>query len=245
MQLTERHPDRPGFRPLYQQVRDLLLSRISSGAWRPAEALPSEQALAAELGVSQGTVRKALDSLAADNLVERRQGKGTYVAQHTQESAQFRFFKLSYEEGARALPTCRQSSISRRLARPEERRRLNLVPKSEVFAIKRDRLVDGEPALHEVVCLPAAIFENLDKHHPLPNTLYTFYQAEYGVSITSANESIRAVGADKETARALRISENAPVLLVDRTAFDIAGQAVEFRRTYYDTTRFNYAVELN
>ena len=82
----------PDFQPLYKQVYDVLVRRIAEGAWRPAEALPSEQALAAELNVSQGTVRKALDALVAENLVYRRQGKGTYVAEHTQEHALFRFF---------------------------------------------------------------------------------------------------------------------------------------------------------
>ena len=62
-----------GFRPLYQQVRGMFLRRIADGTWAPGDALPNEHALALELGVSQGTVRKALDSLAAENLVERRQ----------------------------------------------------------------------------------------------------------------------------------------------------------------------------
>ncbi|MFO0452679.1 MAG: GntR family transcriptional regulator [Pseudomonadota bacterium] len=64
----------PHYRPLYRQVYDSLVRQIAEGAWRPGEALPSEQALAARLGVSQGTVRKALDTLAVEKLIERRQG---------------------------------------------------------------------------------------------------------------------------------------------------------------------------
>jgi GntR family transcriptional regulator len=75
----------PAFRPLYLQLRDLLLRDMETRQWRPGEALPSEIELAARFGVSQGTVRKAIDALAADNLVVRRQGKGTFVATHTEE----------------------------------------------------------------------------------------------------------------------------------------------------------------
>ena len=81
----------PSFQPLYKQVYDHLTGRLVEGHWKPAEPLPSEMALAQQLGVSQGTVRKALNQMVTENLLERRQGKGTYVAEHTQESSLFRF----------------------------------------------------------------------------------------------------------------------------------------------------------
>ena len=65
----------PGFRPLYRQVRDILVKRIADGVWQPGQILPSESEVAADLGVSQGTARKALDSLTADHFVVRRQGR--------------------------------------------------------------------------------------------------------------------------------------------------------------------------
>lgn len=85
---------RPDFQPLYKQVYAVLVRRIADSEWQPGDSLPSEQVLALELGVSQGTVRKALDALAGEKLVQRRQGKGTFVAEHTQEHALFRFFAL-------------------------------------------------------------------------------------------------------------------------------------------------------
>ena len=84
----------PDFRPLYQQVHDLLVSRIVAGEWKPGDALPPEPSLARTFRVSQGTVRKALAALEQRNLVVRRQGKGTYVATHTPQRALFHFFHL-------------------------------------------------------------------------------------------------------------------------------------------------------
>lgn len=244
MPQAARLPDRPGFRPLYQQVRDLLLARIAAGVWRPAESLPSEQTLAAELGVSHGTVRKALDSLAADNLVERRQGKGTYVVEHTQESAHFRFFKIAYPTGERAMPSCRKALISRRPAKPAEREKLNLSVDAEVFQIKRDRYIDNEIAVREMMVLPADLFKGLDRRSPLPNTLYTLYQAEYGVSIVSATEQIQSVAASRDDAGALALTPGDPILQVDRVAYDITGRAIELRQSRFATGGLVYSVEL-
>ena len=70
------------FRPLYAQVKDAMIQNLVSGAWRPGDKLPSETNLAEEYGVSQGTMRKALDDLAAQNLVVRQQGRGTFIATH-------------------------------------------------------------------------------------------------------------------------------------------------------------------
>jgi len=244
MTITEQSPDRPGFTPLYQQVRDLLLSRISTGAWRPAEALPSEHALAAALGVSQGTVRKALDSLAAEKLVERRQGKGTFVTLHTQESTQFRFFKLTFDSGERALPLCKESTITRRPAKDDEQKFLGLLSLAEVFAITRNRFAEDRPVLRETIIVSAELLQKLDTHQPLPNTLYMFYQAEYGISIASASERIKAVGADKDVAHALSVEVGAPVLLVERVAFDLTRRPIELRKSFYLTDSLHYTVNL-
>ena len=105
-------------RPLYAQVRELMIGRMVQGVWKPGAVLPSEVQLAAEFGVSQGTVRKALDALAAENLVIRRQGRGTFVAEHDAERALFHFFHLVGEDGSRQLPgatllSCRAGKASR------------------------------------------------------------------------------------------------------------------------------------
>lgn len=243
MERALQTPAKPGFRPLYQQVREVLLAQISAGAWRHSEPLPSETALADSLGVSQGTVRKALDSLVAENLVERRQGKGTFLARHTQESAQFRFFKL-YDNDTRAVPTCEAARVTRRPARAVDRRALDLPARAEVFVVERTRSVNDTPALHETITLSASVFAGLDEHQPLPNTLYTFYQSVYGVSIVGATEQLRACGADAAAAASLGCAEGAPVLLIQRVAFDVARRPVELRRTTCVTDTLHYGVEL-
>jgi len=81
----------PSYRPLYEQIKVMITQSLIAGEWRPGEAIPSEFELAARYKVSQGTVRKAIDSLSAENILIRRQGKGTFVATHNAEVIKLRF----------------------------------------------------------------------------------------------------------------------------------------------------------
>src|SRR4030065_402393 len=94
----------PPFSPFYRQIKNLILQGLASGEWRPGEAIPSEAELAIRFNVSQGTVRKAIDEMAAENLVVRKQGKGTYVASHNDPRAFFRFLRVVPNEGGVSVP---------------------------------------------------------------------------------------------------------------------------------------------
>jgi GntR family transcriptional regulator len=234
----------PQYRPLYSQVYETLVKRIAEGVWKAGQALPSEQALALQLGVSQGTVRKALDALAIDKVIDRRQGKGTYVAELTQERSLFRFFRLARATGARAVPTSGDESVRRRKAKSLEASALNLAEGAEIIEILRTRFVDDEPMAFERIVVPTELFPDLDQRAPLPNTLYALYQREYGINIVSTEEKLRADAARREDVRRLKLSEGAPLLQVERAALAVNGRRVEWRVSRCDTTSLVYAVTL-
>lgn len=235
--------DTPGFRPLYQQVREMFVRRIADGTWQPGQGLPSEQALGAELGVSQGTVRKALDSLAAENLVERRQGKGTFVVEVTPARSLFQFFRISKPGGERLHPQSGDATARRRKARKAEADHLDLDPGDEIIEISRVRRIDDTPAIIETIVVPAARFPDLDRR-PIPNAVYALYQSAYGINVLSASEELRAVAASEKDAAALGLAVGAPLLEIDRTAVDINGEPIEWRRSLCDTRNLVYAVTL-
>ena len=233
------------FRPLYGQVYESLLKRIAGGEWRAGEALPSEQALAAQLGVSQGTVRKALDALALDKMIDRRQGKGTFVAELTQEQALFRFFRLTRADGERAVPSSADETLKLRPARAVEQRALGLAPDEEVIEILRTRVLDGRPTMVERVVVPAAVFPGLERLAPLPNALYALYQREYRINIAAVDERLRADAARREDVRRLGVALGAPLLQIERVARTVEGRVVEWRLSRCDTTHLSYAVTLS
>jgi GntR family transcriptional regulator len=234
--------DSPQYRPLYSQVYETLVRRIADGEWQPGQALPSEQALAMQLGVSQGTVRKALDALALDKVIDRRQGKGTYVAELTQERSLFRFFRLTRPDGQRAVPTSGDESIKRRRIRAPEAKALELPDTAEVFEIIRTRFVDEHPVAIERIVLPEAYFPGFDQHSPLPNALYALYQREYRINIVSANEKLKADVARRDDTRRLSVELGAPLLQVERVAMAVDGRRVEWRLSRCDTSTLSYDV---
>ena len=246
--MTTPLPSLPGFKPLYQQVKDLLIGRLIGGYWKPGDLLPSEMQLAEELGVSQGTVRKALDEMTAGNLLVRRQGRGTYVAEHDQEHALFHFFKLTDRAGRPLVPESRVLRLARGPAKAAEAGRLQLAPQEEVIRIARVRTLAGRPAIFERIVLPAALFPGLDER-ALPNTLYTLYARDYGITIGRAEERLTAVAAGAEPARHLGLARDAPLLAIDRIARALdatpaSGRPVEWRVSLCDTRDQVYSVTL-
>lgn len=237
--------DTPGYRPLYRQVYDIIVRKVAQGQWRPGESLPSEQALAAELGVSQGTMRKVLDALTAEKLLERRQGKGTFIAENTQERALFRFFRMARPGGERVTPAPGVESVKVRASRAAEQAKLDLARGDRVVEIIRTRLIDGRPAIREVIILPSSLFPGIEKRAALPNTLYSLYQTDFGINIVSAKEELSAVLATPEDEAVLQVAAGAPMLLIDRLAVSLQDLKVEWRISRVRTEDFVYAVTLN
>ena len=236
--------DTPGFLPLYKQVYERLIKRICDGDWKPSESLPSEYALAAELGVSQGTVRKALNQLETEKLVERRQGKGTFVTEHTNEASNFRFFRLARLDGTRLKPEGEIESINRRQAKRQEKSVLELEDKEQVFEIRRLRIVDHRPCVAETIVVPQVLFPDIDKQPGLNASLYPLYQRAFGIHIVSAQEQLRADVANRQNASRLEIPAGTPLLRVDRIATTIQKKRVEWRSSFCDTRQFIYSVDV-
>ena len=236
--------DAPTLQPLYSQVRDIIVRRIIGGVWRPGQALPSEQALAAELGVSQGTVRKALNEMTAENLLVRHHGKGTFVAEHTQQSALFRFFRIAGRDGRMVTPEWGGETIAQRLSRAPDREKLGLGPGSRVIEMMRTRSVGGKPAIREKIVLPSSLFPDIEKRAPLPNTLYALYQTAYGVNIVTAHEMLTAEPAGPDDSRELGVEEGSPLLCVDRVAVSLENRKVEWRVSRFSTSDLLYAVTI-
>ncbi len=235
--------DALGFRPLYRQVRDMLVRRLADGIWPAGALLPSEMQLAAELGVSQGTVRKALDAMASENLVVRRQGKGTFVATHDEERIMFQFFKLVPDSGQRVFPDSQVLSVARSRANAGEQEVLNLSRMSEVVRITRLRSIAGRPAIVETISLPADTFREIEVME-LPNNLYGLYALHFGVTIAKSDEKLKAVAATADEAAALQLPPGAPVLQISRIAYSLDGAPVEWRLSTCNTDAQHYHSEL-
>ena len=230
------------FQPLYVQVRHLLERALEAGEWAPGTAIPSEFALAARFGVSQGTVRKAIGVLASENLLVRRQGKGTYVATHTEEKSGFRFLRIRRNDGKPEYPGNRLIELRRARASAETARLLGLKAGDGVFVLRRVLEFGGAPAIFDDITLPAALFTGLTRarYAAYPGSMYGFFETQFGVRMLRAEERLHAVAADATSAPILHVAPGAPLLAVDRVSFTYGDRPVEFRRGLCTTRHEHY-----
>jgi len=237
----------PTFSPLYRQIKNLILQGLASGEWRPGEAIPSEAELAVRFNVSQGTVRKAIDEMAAENLVVRKQGKGTYVASHNDPRAFFRFLRVVPNEGGVAVPQSVPLECWRAKAGQEAARILDIPPGAPITIVRRLLKFDGKPVVVDEIYLPGEIFQGLTLEILQDNqdSLYTLFETRFGVRMIRAEERIRAVAADRSSAELLAVEEGSPLLSVERVTFTYGDKPVEWRRGLYSTAEYCYLNELN
>lgn len=232
-----------GFKPLYQQVRLRLTQRIADGVWKAGQIVPSEMQIAAELGVSQGTVRKALDEMTTANLLVRKQGRGTFVASHSEARILFQFFKLKPDQADRVFPESLVISVRDASASAEEAAKLGLFMGEPVIRIRRMRSLAGRRCIIETIVLATAVFDGLQEGE-IPNNLYNTYAERFGVTIAGGHETLKAVVASAEEARDLGLPVGAPLLLIDRVATSIEGRPMEWRLSLCETSAMHYATEL-
>ena len=235
----------PAFSPLYQQIKSLILNSLRLGEWKPGEAIPSEMELAVRFRVSQGTVRKAIDELAAENLLLRRQGKGTFVATHSEQQVQFRFLKLVPDSGApgsegpaqRDIVECRRARASADVARA-----LALRTGDTVIQVRRVLSFAGTPTILEDIWLPATPFKGLSAEQlaSYQGPTYALFETEFSVRMVRAEEKIRAEPATGGLEKLLKVAHGTPLLSVERVAFTYKDVPMELRRGYYRTDTHYY-----
>jgi len=240
----------PAFSPLYQQIKGLILQSLQAGDWKPGEAIPSEMDLAARYRVSQGTVRKAIDELSADNLLVRRQGKGTFVATHAEQQVQYRFLKLQPNSGDNQQEGPADRTIidcKRQRANADIARLLSLRAGDAVLQITRVLAFAGVATILEDIWLPASPFKGLtaERLSTYRGPMYALFETEFGVRMVRAEERIRAVNPDAQQAQLLAVLSQTPLLSVERIAFTYNDSPMELRRGLYRTDTHHYRNALN
>lgn len=240
----------PAFSPLYQQIKTLILRSLQAGEWKPGDTIPSEFDLAARFRVSQGTVRKAIDELATDNLLVRRQGKGTFVATHAEQRTQYRFLRLLPDTGDLdgQGPAERRIIECRRLrANAEVARQLELRTGDPVLQVRRVLAFADTPAILEDLWLPGGAFKGLTLETLAEDKgpMYALFETQFGVRMVRAVEKLKAVSADTDMAALLGVEVGHPLLSVERLAYTYNDIPMELRRGLYRTESRHYRNELS
>jgi GntR family transcriptional regulator len=238
------------FQPLYEQIKALITRSLVVGEWGPGELIPSEFELARRFGVSQGTVRKAIDALAAEFIVVRRQGKGTFVATHTAPTHQYRFLRIRADgadfDSAKHHPRTIFVGLQKAKADSSSAAKLALRLNQSVWVISRLLVFDDRPLIFDEIVLAQSGFPNLsmEKLVASQGSIYSFLETAYGTRMVRAEETIKAVGANKLAAKHLGVPVGTPLLRVDRVAYSYGDKPVEWRRGLCLTDGYSYYNDL-
>ncbi|MES2101720.1 MAG: GntR family transcriptional regulator [Pseudomonadota bacterium] len=228
--------------PLYRVVKRSLLTAIESGSCPPGETLPSETEIAGAMGVSIGTLRRAVDELAAEHILVRRQGRGTFVATHSTDRFLFQFFHVERADGLREAPLVDLVSFERLRADDEPAEALQLRIGDPVIQIENRLRLQGRAVIYDRLTLPSTLFKGLTekRFRERPGTIYQLYQSDFGISVLRAKERARASAADRNAARVLGLPLGQPVMQVRRTALTFGDRPVEHRISIINTAHHDY-----
>lgn len=240
LRLVESEPGQSRYGALATAMR----ARIVAGEWPPGHAIPSEQTLAAEHGVALGTMRRALDLLAEQGLVERIHGRGTFVTKGLSGAPMLRFFRFG--SGGSEVPESRILARETLAAPAEVARWLACGTGEQVLRLKRLRSVGTLPALYEEIWLPLPLFAPLaeDEVAGWGDLLYPLFAERCGVHVYRAIDTIGFGHLGAAHARSLQLPAGHPCARVQRQAFDLSGRCVEWRTTQGDANAFHYTVSI-
>jgi GntR family transcriptional regulator len=228
--------------PLYLQVRRGIADAIRSGEWRPGDAIPPEKKLCERFGVSMGTLRKAVDELTAAGVLVRQQGRGTFVARHSEDRYLFSFFHLVGRDGHKQYPNVRFLKFGSKHADAYAAQALGIKEDAPLWHVNNLLSLRGEVASLDEIFLPADLFKGLTEQRlrERNTTLYQMYQDEFDVSVVRATERVRAHAATRSQAKWLKTEVGAPLLQIIRIVYTFQDRPVELRYSYVNTRDCEY-----
>lgn len=231
-------PDRPA--PLYEQVETDLRRLISAGALPPGARVPPELALTDRYGVSRHTVRKALERLARDGLIDRSAGRGTVVKASGRATFYLdrSFTRQMADMGRRARSEVLEKAVGR--ARTEEGPPLSEHAGAPCLRLVRLRLGDDEPVGLQRATVLTERCPGLERHDFARRSLYDVLAGEYGLVITEIRHAVSATTATDERAHRLGVAPGDPLLLVRTTALLSTGDLAEHTTSFYRADRYEY-----
>ena len=231
----------------YQEVKQKITEDLVRGRYPMGQALPAEKDLAKELDVSIGTLRKAVDELVAEGIVVRRQGRGTYVAEHDAKRQLYYFFHVvRWDADKKTYPRVETASFGMSQANKEESLKLGIKEGAPVWRIITSLYLEDECVMIDHITLEQKRLKNLTRadFDKREGSIYQLYQMRYGQSVVKTNERLRAGVAGKQMSTWLKLKPDSPVLHIRRVALDIQDEPIEWRVSTLNTTHHEYFNEL-
>lgn len=228
--------------PQYRRVRIGLTRQLAAGDWKPGEPIPSEAQLARQFSVSIGTIRKAVDELVAGSILVRQQGRGTFVASHTDDHTLFYFFHIARKDGAKELPVHELLVFRKDKAEADEALRLGIGRGTPTLRMRNALKLGGRPVILDDIVVPAALFRGLNEtiYRARDSTIYALYQARYRINVIRISERLSAAVPPAAVSSVLGLAPQLPALVIRRVAYTYNDTPVEYRTSWLDSREHEY-----
>ncbi|MCW5576783.1 MAG: GntR family transcriptional regulator [Burkholderiales bacterium] len=232
--------------PLYREVQWRITRALAAGEWKPGEAIPSEAELAADCGVSIGTIRRAVDELVAGRILVRQQGRGTFVATHTEDRTLFYFFHIAGKDGSREFPESELLGFRKERSNDGDEHDFGLARGTRVARVRNLLKLGSRPVVLDDITVPTERFARLDEStfRSREGTIYALYQARYGVNVVRIGERLSAAHPPADVAAILGMRTNQPALHIRRIAYSYNDSPVEYRHSWINTADHEYLSDL-
>lgn len=231
--------------PLYHQIKDILIARISEGVWKSGDLIPTEIELMEEFNVSRTTIRQAITVLVQDGLLEKQQGRGTTIKSLKLTGSLERLTGFAEEILERGhVPNSKLLRAEFRDDLFTEKKNLHVHNNETVLSIHRIRFANDEPIAFEKTSWPKHIGEILMQHDLNGAKFYQILE-ENNIFLKSAEETISAVNATSYEADLLGVSPGTALLEMKRLSYGVDGEPIEFTQTKFRSDRYQYKVDLS
>jgi len=235
-----------GVVPLYHQLKELFTEKIEGGEWEAGHRLPTENELIGEFRVSRATVRQAMQLLADQGLIERIQGKGTFVGRPKVAHNLLSMFTNAADIArVGTVPHIQLHHLRLRAAPQSVSAQLGLAANEKVYELKRSILSDDEPLLLITSWLPASHFPGLDEKRFERRSMRVILREDYGINGARQHKEVEVTILDEAEADLLHANVGAPALLVTYTSFTDEGEPFEFRKMVVRGDRSKYFADLD
>jgi DNA-binding GntR family transcriptional regulator len=232
---------------LYERTMSFILQYVEEHELREGDRLPAEPELATMAGVSMVTVRRALAELAAQAVVRREQGRGTFLARSrvSAETTTVGALRNGLSLDARSSLETRLRHLDRRPATDEEARRLEIADASAVWEISRLRLLDGRPMIHEVSIIPMILAPDLGAHVGAnPNrSLYATLDQEYGLREVREEQTLVCRRAKPADTKLLELPRQDWVVEISGISYTTRNVPIDSFRMTFDAKGFAFRME--
>lgn len=231
--------------PLYHQLKTYIKQQIESGQWQPGIAIPSERELEKLLGLSRTPIRQALGELVAEGWLERKHGKGTFVAQRTSAAVTTKLVGLVEQLRSQGLyPTIEIAEFGHCEAPAAVSQALGIPASTQMIRTVRRIAVSSGHVIVDENYFNINLSGVITEERLGRSTVFDLLE-QSGVNVKKGSQSYSAVNADARIARLLEVPEGTALLVIQTLLFNNRDQPLQYSLSYCNPERYNHEILLS